>query len=312
MYLNLQTATISAMKKTLEHLPKNKQANIHTLVDILHDEFEQVRGFAKSDKKKHCRISMIILFGSYAKGSYVDDPQNGFISDYDIVVVLNSIELVEEYKIWHTAEERITQKLKAPVNILVHTHADINEWLSQGHYFFSDIRAEGIQLYQYNNAELIEPSEISAEEAKEIAQKHFEQWFESAGRFLINAKENIDKSWHKEAAFMLHQATERYLSCILLVFTNYRPKSHNLSLLNGLASQHADKLHTIFPQESKHNRRCFELLKRAYIDSRYSEHYSIDEEELSWLVERVQCLQLLAEELCREKILGFVVKGVDH
>lgn len=164
------------MKTRLDHLPENKQANIQFLLDTIHDEFEQVRGFATSEKKKHSRIVMVVLFGSYAKGSYVDDPVNGYISDYDVLVLLNYNELVDEYTIWHSAEERISQKIKAPVNILVHTLEETNNWLQQGHYFFSDIRAEGIQLYSYNNTALIAPGKLTSEEAKNIAQGHFDQW----------------------------------------------------------------------------------------------------------------------------------------
>ena len=293
------------MKTTLNHLPDNKQANIQQLVDILHDEFEQVRGFATLEKKKHSRIAMIILFGSYAKGTYVDDPHNGYISDYDILVILNRIELVDEYKIWHTAEERITQKLKAPVNILVHSHSQVNEWLTQGHYFFSDIRAEGIVLYQYDHAQLVEPKILPPDQAKAIAQKHFSSWLQSANEFFDNYIFNLEKGRNNNAAFNLHQATERYFACLLLVFTNYRPKSHNLNMLNGLATQHAPQLKTVFTQETKFNRRCFELLKRAYVESRYSEHYAITHEELQYLAERVLYLKSLTQTLCEEKIASF-------
>ncbi len=301
-----RTGIIQPMKTSLGHLPENKQTNIKFLMNTIHDEFEQVRGFATSEKKKLSRIGMIILFGSYAKGSYVDDPVNGYVSDYDVLVVLNRSELVDEYIIWHTAEERISQQLKAPANILVHTHTEVNNWLQQGHYFFRDIRAEGIQLYAYNTTSLIEPGELKPEEAQTIAQGHFDQWFESAKTFYKYSKEAIKNEDNSYAAFNLHQAAERFLSCILLVFTNYRPKTHNIKALHNLASQHTEALKDIFPQDTKFNRRCFELLKRAYIESRYSEHYSITQEELTWLAERVQQLQTLTETLCKEKIQSYI------
>jgi predicted nucleotidyltransferase/HEPN domain-containing protein len=296
------------MKTSLDHLPENKQANVQTIGDIIHDEFEQVTGFANG-KKKHSRIVLIILFGSYAKGTWVNDPENGYISDYDILVVLNRSELVEEYRIWHTAEERITRKLNAPVNILVHTLADVNERIAQGHYFFSDIREEGIQLYQYNGSQLVEPGELSAEEAKSIAKKHYEQWFENASDFLDGYQFYFEKGKLKLAAFSLHQVAEHFYACILLVYTNYRPKSHNLKLLSSLCIQQSKDLRDVFPQDKKFNRRCFELLKRAYIEARYSEHYEITEEELGWLEERVKRLKELTETLCRERIESMVPDG---
>ncbi len=292
------------MKTSLEHLPEYKQANIHTIVDIIRDEFEQVRGFA-GNQKKHCRIVMIILFGSYAKGTYVDDPANGYISDYDILVLLNRSELVDEYKIWSAANDRILQRIKAPVSILVHTHSEVNERLSEGHFFFRDIRSEGIELYNYGHAVLVEPGNLEPKGAQAIAQKHFEQWFVSAGEFLDTSGYDFGKNRLNKAAFELHQAAERYYTCILLVFTNYRPKSHNIENLNNLSIQQAESIKEAFPLNNKFNRRCFQLLKGAYIDACYSEHYKITEEELNWLAERVKHLQTVTETLCKKKIASF-------
>jgi hypothetical protein len=57
------------------------------------------------------------------------------------------------------------------------------------------------------------------------------------------------------------------------------------------------------PDEEKEiAERHFLLLKRAYVEARYSAHYKIIEEELVWLGEQVAALQLLTEAVCREKI----------
>ncbi len=45
-------------------------------------------------------------------------------------------------------------------------------------------------------------------------------------------------------------------------------------------------------------RRCFELLKRVYIDARYSEHYKITEEELEWLAGEVEKLKGAVSQFC--------------
>lgn len=62
----------------------------------------------------------------------------------------------------------------------------------------------------------------------------------------------------------------------------------------------------VFPQDSRLKRSRFQLLKRAYIEARYSEHYEINAEQLDWLIERVEVLQGLVKTLCREKIEGFM------
>ena len=90
-----------------------------------------------------------------------------------------------------------------------------------------------------------------------------------------------------------------------MVLTNYKPNTHNLKRFNLLAiSLHSD-FAEVFPQDTKIKRRRFQLLKRAYVDARYSEHYEISEEELVWLAERVQFLRDLTEKFCLEKIESF-------
>ena len=259
------------MNNNLDHLPASRQDNLAHIVTILRDEFEQVTGFA-TGKRKHGRIVKIILFGSHATGKWVNDPAHGYISDYDILVIVNSREMVEEYKIWHIAEDRIALRVRQPLNILVHTLEEVNDALINGQYFFTDIKREGIILYETGNRELAKAGNLTPEEYKVIAEKYYAQWFESAGEFLIDYNSCLKRGSFSKAAFELHQATERYYSCLLLVLTNYKPYTHNLTPLNSLAISQDERIAEVFPQENKIQRRRFQLLKNAYIDARYSEH----------------------------------------
>ena len=292
------------MNNNLDHLPASRQDNLAHIVTILRDEFEQVTGFA-TGKRKHGRIVKIILFGSHATGKWVNDPAHGYVSDYDILVIVNKKELVEEYKVWHIAEDRISIRVRQPLNLLVHTLEEVNDALREGQYFFTDIRREGIVLFERDSRELAEAGNLTAEEYKVIAEKHFSQWFNSANEFFDTFFDDMKKERFNKSAFELHQATERYLACLLLVLTNYKPYTHNLTPLNSLAISQDERIAEVFPQESKIQRRRFQLLKNAYVDARYSEHYTITQEELEWLAERVQYLQELTEQLCQAKIASF-------
>ena len=244
-------------------------------------------------------------FGSHAKGTWVNDPEHGYVSDYDLLVIVNHEKLVEDFRFWSQVEERIQQEITAPFSPIVHSLRDVNAQLKEGHYFFKDIRQGGILLYDGNHKPLIAPGNLSPEEAKEIAEKHFKQWYDSATTFYKIAI-GLEEKEIKEAAFILHQATERFLACSLLVYTNYRPKTHNLKHLLGLCVQQEPRFLPLFPQDTKYHRRCFELLKRAYVGARYSEHYKITQEELAWLGEQVKQLQTLTNEVCLEKIAGYL------
>jgi len=289
------------MNKNLDHLPASRQDNLAHIVAVLRDEFEQVTGFA-TGKKKHGRILKIILFGSHATGKWVNNPAHGYVSDYDVLVIVNKRELVEEYKIWNAAEDRIALRVRQPLNILVHTLEEVNDALVKGQYFFTDIKCEGIVLYETDKRELAEVGNLTPQEYKTIAEKHYDQWCGGARTFYIQYENALNIPDYKNAAFQLHQATERYFACLLLVLTNYKPYTHNLKQLNSLAISQNERIAEVFPQESKIHRRCFQLLKNAYVDARYSEHYKISQEELAWLAERVRHLQQLTEMLSQEKI----------
>jgi len=104
----------------------------------------------------------------------------------------------------------------------------------------------------------------------------------------------------------LHQVTESLYYATLLVFTGYKPKTHNLFKLRKHAKHLSEELFLLFPVEtSKTENNLFDLLKRGYIDARYKEDYTITEEELSILIERISRMQLLVSSICNNKILLF-------
>ncbi|QMV16332.1 HEPN domain-containing protein [Vibrio spartinae] len=290
------------MKTALDHLPEYKQRELATISTILRDTLDDyLQG--KAGSKSEFRILKIILFGSHAKGNWVKDPVNGYISDYDILVIVNKAAMVEEDVVWQRAKEQIDRKVtSAPLGLIVHDLNEVNNRLQQGHYFFKDIREEGIELFAATPKPLVEPGDLTEAEKREIARKHYEQWFESASDFLVTYHFDKNRGKLKKSAFELHQSTERFLAGTLLVCTNYLPKSHDIEKLGKLCSQIAPDFATIFPLDSKLHRRSFRRLQRAYIEARYSEHYEITEEELVYLAGEVQRLQELTERVCRDKI----------
>src|SRR5262249_57016659 len=67
--------------------------------------------------------------------------------------------------------------------------------------------------------ELAKPKASTPEERKALAEEYFDHWFTSAGRFYAHFEFDAARGWNAEAAFELHQATERYYAAALLVFT---------------------------------------------------------------------------------------------
>ena len=133
---------------------------------------------------------------------------------------------------------------------------------------------------------------------------------ESLGHLLelagILPRETDEEKEYKHAAFMLHQAAECYYGTVLLVYTNYKPKTHDLDTLRRLAANHDPAFFTVFPLRTKQERDRFDLLRQAYVGARYHDDYKITPEELKYLARCVELLRDQTEKSCEEKMTSFV------
>ena len=298
------------MRSGLDHLPAQKQRELERVVQIIFEEFDDVLALATQNWKRKGRISKIILYGSYARGGWVDEPHTakGYQSDYDLLIIVNDKRLTDRIEYWSKLDDHlmrefgVSKAIKTPVNFIVHSVDEMNAGLAHGRYFFMDIANDGIALYQAVDDELPEPQPKTPHAAAEMAREYYEEWFPSAAEFLDDYQSNFDRGRLKKAAFELHQAAERYYHCAMLVCTFYTPHNHNLAFLRTQAEGHEGRLIDAWPREHKRERAMFEKLKEAYVKARYSKHYRISEEELSWLGERVSVLAGIVETICRERI----------
>ncbi|MDI7774042.1 nucleotidyltransferase and HEPN domain-containing protein [Asticcacaulis sp. EMRT-3] len=292
----------------LSHLPDTKRRELERVVKVLFDEFEDVTKTKLSDKRKLGRILKVILFGSYARGDWVEDRLSGYRSDYDLLIVVNSHQFTDLHEYWGKADEHfirevtVTQHIKTPVNFIVHDLADVNDQLAKGRPFFTDIARDGIMLYEAPGHPLIKPKPLTAAEIKAEAQANFDQWFPDAVEFQNIAGYCIERNNLKLAAFNLHQAAERLYHCLLLVLTLYSPKSHRITLLRSQAEALDDRLKAVWPNDTKLHRQAFDRLRRAYVEARYSAEYAVSEDELEWLNERITILRDIVQAVCRERL----------
>ena len=253
---------------------------------------------------------MIILFGSYARGDWVEDKyvENGttyeYKSDYDLLVVVEDEKKAHRSKFAKRLKRKILKNvtIDTAINIIYHGIDYLNSEIEDGNYFFTDILKEGIRIYHNKNYVLTKPKPLSAKDRVRKAQTYFDRWFKSANSFLIDYQNGFDRTDYNKAAFELHQATERFYMTVLLVFTDYKPKIHDLEELDTKTRRLDARFKTVFPRNTEEEERLFTLLKKAYIDSRYKMGYEIRKGELEYLSERTKQLQMLTEKVCREKI----------
>jgi predicted nucleotidyltransferase/HEPN domain-containing protein len=288
------------MKKSLGHLPEHKQEELKLITRIILDKFSEAE--------------MIILFGSYARGTWVEDSYvedkviYEYASDFDILLITKDQKIASQARKQTFLEQAIEKKkqIKTPVSIIYHGINYVNTSISQGHYFFTDIKKEGILLYDSEKYKLTETKELTPASKKKNAEEDFKQWFESAKTFYTAYEHIVGKRRYKEAAFLLHQATERFYHTIIVVFTGNKPKMHNLETLGKRAANMDGEFLKIFPRETAEQDRLFKLLKHAYVDARYKKEYKITKAELEYLARRVKVLQRLTKKICKAKIESFV------
>jgi predicted nucleotidyltransferase len=296
------------MNSSIDDLPEGKRRELEFVVEQVRDGFAFAIARRTMPRLRGGKLLKIILFGSYARGDWVEDPVGRYYSDYDLLVVVDREELTDVPEFWARTEEKLLEELasgknlRTPVSLIYHSFDDVNEKLRLGRYFFIDILRDGILLFEEPGHPFVEPKPLSAAEALKETQDYFDEWFESAVAFAKGADyyRSIDRP--KEAAFQLHQATERFYHCLFLVRTLYSPKTHNLNQLRQLAEAIEPQLKEVWPRETKFERRCYELLREAYVKARYSRHYRISEDQLAWLSGRVELLQSIVRGLCEQRI----------
>lgn len=294
------------MKSSLDHLPERKQRELARIVDLLLEEFEDALKDATADFKKKGRILKVILFGSYARGDWVDEPHTmkGYRSDYDLLILVNNRKLTDFATYWYKAADRLIHDKGVPtqVGFIVHSRREVNTALRQGQYFFSDIQRQGIVLYELDDEPLADPRPLTPADEYKVAREHFEGRLPNGREFYEIYKFAIEKGWTTKAAFLLHQTIETYYSTLLLTLTNYGPASHNLSFLRTLAEGRDRRLAEAWPRDQQRYRAWFNTVNEAYVKSRYSKHYTISAEALVWLGERTAILHDLVETICQDHL----------
>ncbi|WP_374575957.1 HEPN domain-containing protein [Phenylobacterium sp.] len=296
------------MKKRLDHLPTGKRHELRFVVEVVREGFAAAVAHRTAPRFREGRILKIILFGSYARGDWVEDPVGRYFSDYDLLVVVTHEDLADPGEFWLATEERLLaelasgERLRTPVSLIVHSMDDVNEKLRLGRYFFMDILREGIVLFEEPDHPFVNPEPLPPAAALKEAQEYYEEWLESAEQFYRQYRHAVADGAPKVAAFDLHQTAERLYHCYFLVLTLYSPKTHNLNRLRALAEGMDARLKEVWPSATKFERRCYELIRAAYVKARYSRHYKITAEELEWLGGRIDQLRNLVRTLCEERL----------
>ncbi|GAB6010183.1 HEPN domain-containing protein [Dysgonomonas reticulitermitis] len=292
------------MKKSIAYLPKSKQEDLIRLVMEINKRLPEAQ--------------MIILFGSYARNEYVDYDERvefgiptSFRSDYDIYVITSRISDNKAGIILDNIDALYYKEpdYQTPVNFINDDIKTINKALEEGRYFHTQIKQEGVILYDSGKFKLARRRKLKFDEIQKQAQEYFDDKFDKANDFLRSARHDISDEKYQMCSFHIHQACENYYYSIRLAFTLRSSKQHNLTKLAASVKGHSADLAHVFPNNSVEEKRLFNLVKDAYIEARYNPKFIVTKEDIDALIPKVELLRDITKRICEAKIGEYANMG---
>ena len=287
------------MKKSIAFLPKKNREDLKYLVELI------------LDKIPVCE--MIIHYGSYARGTYVSYDEReefgiptSFKSDYDILVINSAwgYEKIENklVSVRNIYDKRGDHRYRVPVQFIHDSIKKVNEDLKYSRYFYTELKRDGIMLYNSGNNKLARRKPLNFGEIKKQGEEYFREKFAKARLFIEQAVFMYDKEEYVMSSFNLHQACENLFSAILLTFTLKNDKEHNLEELFKVSRGYAPELIRVFPIGNEEEERLFKILVCSYIEARYNPEFKVSREDVEDLMVKVEKFGMVTKDVCERRI----------
>lgn len=97
------------MKHELDHLPEGKRRELALVVELIREGFARAIKFRSQPRFRHGKLLKVMLFGSYARGDWVEDPVGRYFSDYDLLVVVDHEDLTDVPEFWLKTEDKLLE-----------------------------------------------------------------------------------------------------------------------------------------------------------------------------------------------------------
>lgn len=287
------------MKKSIAFLPKKNREDLKYLVELI------------LDKIPVCE--MIILYGSYARGTYVSYDEReefgiptSFKSDYDILVINSawSYDKIENKlaSVRNIYDKRGDHRYRVPVQFIHDSIKKVNEDLKYSRYFYTELKRDGIMLYNRGKNKLARRKPLKFGEIKKQGEEYFGEKYAKARLFMEQAVFMYDKEEYVMSSFNLHQACENLFNAIMLTFTLKNDKEHNLEELFKASRGYAPELIRVFPIGNEEEERLFKILVCSYIEARYNPEFKVSREDVEDLMVKVEKFEEVTKQVCERRI----------
>lgn len=285
----------------LSQFSTSKQADLNLITDTL---------------SAHPDVHFVILF----------EPAelNEKNADYNLLIILKHHAIHLQKKLTEKITKAITPKKKylptPQVNLIFHGIRDVNAKLTAGNQFFTDIKNTGTVLYDSEKhllsdqkirlktqkdkkkknlkSPLFSPKKLTSPFFKGRKQEGFSQ--KNKPKIYLCGGDNFYRGYHffmennliLEAAFVLHQTLESYCTAILIHYTDYRPKEHDLRILLDRVTVCNPALNIFSDLEE------FPILCQAYVSARYHrDTYIITEDQLRNIEQKISEFREMVDDI---------------
>jgi len=279
------------LTQILPHLPPERIADLEHITQKILDTH---------------RVDIIMLFGSYARGDFKTErgAAQGKKSDFDILIVTEDNtrkkQVVAKLRGAFKDMEIVVQTLVVPIHV-------VNKALEENQYFYSDIKKEGIELFNSGRYDFTSFKGLSPTRRREIAEADFNEWHVGAVDAFKGFEFYIESKKFGWASFMLQQTIEMCYTAIEMVFSHYNPNEHNLYALRDRCVRFHPRLKGVFHYDNEQHKKLFDQLNYAYIGGRYrnEKEFPVDMDKIDFWKQETEAFLKLTEEICLDRIEGF-------
>lgn len=286
----------------MDHLPMVIRQELHRITAILFEAFDEMMKGRLSEQYRAGHILTVILHGAHIaqEWEYVLPGEA-----YSLLAVVNHGRLARRKRDWRPVIDRLQRawehgEISRPVRLTVESLDSINRALSAGVPYFVTIADKGIALYPAVGMRLETPHRLPSSERRVQGRAEFARWYRSGCDFLSGAGFYRGQGNAPIAALMLHQACEHFYICVARSLSLHAPRTHALDVLREIAETLDVRLRTVWPRETRFERRVFGCIRRAYVEARYGESYRITPQELAWAFVRVEALGEQVRRVCAD------------
>lgn len=198
---------------------------------------------------------------------------------------------------YNDLQDRIenTSRSFIPVTAIVLGIEEFSKWVYEGHRFAQTVINAAVLLYGNDNSKSTGKSAGAAGQ-KENSADYWTGEYNRVNEFIAGATLFILRQQNKMAIFMLHQATEHALRSIFKKASGLHINTHNLDKLVRYCSILSYQIPDIFNRNNDKEERLFQLLQKAYIDTRYKQDFVVSKNDLEIILEKIKTLLKIMQD----------------